>query len=1003
MESLAVFVLLAGCTGGGVDAPSPGGPGGGGGGSGNSGGSPASWGSQLLSVVSSIPSDRAVQVGLTPTLVVQFDGDLAAETLSFPDTQLRRAEDGQQVPIQRSVGSDRTEAEFTPNQPLAPATDYVLTLSPLTADQDGRVLDRTTELRFRTEDHAPPMVLGWQAASTPPRLGPDGGLTLHFDEELAPESVLPGTILLRGTDGRPIDVDLEVDGATVHCLPVRDVAGSAELVLSARGVEDRSGNRMETAWSASLQTASDQSGPTLLAVWPAQATDRPGPRAPVHARFDESLMGASPDGWFLARNPASGQRLPYKAFASRDGRTIHFLPTADIAPDTAVEIVPSADGLRATDASGNQGSLLPTLRFVVGHDRMAPRPQRIEPGADTSAFPAWGQLRIRFDDAMALDSIETAASALRDDEGCLVPLAPPELDPSGTELVLTPASALQADARYALHLPAGLDGLRDRSGNLLEASIDFSFRTHPRTSPPALISFPATGTTGVARNASLVLVCDEALVADEDALLVLRADGATVDGTWSPGPRADSIRFTPAGPWTAGTEHRVVIQPGPEGLRTTSGLYWSDAITHTFRTGYRDDLDAPAVEIQVAGVSGHHAEGRILAPAGYAITVADPAQGDPGFDPTACSLELLGPGGALLATAIAQDARATAAGLEFRVPIASPLPVGSITARATAADLSGNRSATTELRFEVVARSTEILPFETTQVVWVRTDLDRDGNGRNDFDDDLHRLGLVADGDPLGHNARLRAILIDGVLARTRELFGRDRNGAPMGPEPIPIRLSDREPLGVAHMQIACGGFDPEGPAGRRAGDASTGVLGRAWYDYRNATPNERNTSRDPGLGVFPAELWLFETRVHRDVYPSFVTSYAQLFLGLAPDLGGTPAGRHPLDAEALAPGFDPDTGSAPAAARYHAIFAAADAWATAIGTILAHEIGHSVGLTATGTDTAGLHGDASLHNVASSSRDVMATALGFDALTSLAFRFRPLNDAYLRQAVVLR
>ena len=84
-------------------------------------------------------------------------------------------------------------------------------------------------------------------------------------------------------------------------------------------------------------------------------------------------------------------------------------------------------------------------------------------------------------------------------------------------------------------------------------------------------------------------------------------------------------------------------------------------------------------------------------------------------------------------------------------------------------------------------------------------------------------------------------------------------------------------------------------------------------------------------------------------------------------------------------------------------MFAAADAWATAVGTILAHEIGHSVGLTATGADAAGLHGDASLHNVAASNRDVMAAALGFDALTALAFRFRPLNDAYLRQAVMLR
>ncbi len=983
-----------------MDLPSAGQGGGTGGGS---GGSPATFGSQVLSIVESSPVDRAVQVGLQPTLSVLFDADLAAETLDDPDTRLERAVDGALLPMRRTTGASRMEAIFTPGQPLEPATDYVLVLSPLTADVDGRVLDQRAELRFRTEDHQAPRVVRWEFESAAERLGPDAGVALHFDEELAPDSALSGTVVLRATDGRPVDATLEVDADVVRCTPIRDVAGAATLVLTVRGIEDRSGNRMDTAWSDALRTAPDAVGPRLLHTWPSTPGHRPGPRAPARAAFDESLAGPSPDTQFVARNTRTGQTLPYKAYPSQDGRTIHFSPTADIAPDTEVEIAPTADGLHAVDSSGNAGDPLPTLRFVVGDDRDAPRVQAMHPTTGSSEFPAWGQVRIRFDEAIAPDSLSISRTALRDDEGCLVALAPPHLEQAGTELVLTPAAPLHPDALYALQLPASVDGIRDLAGNAVETTITATFRTHPRATPPELLSFPSSGSTGVALDATLVLVCDEGLAIAPGDVDVLAPDGTAVAGSWSQGGRPRTLRFTPTSTWNAGTEHRIVVRSGPEGLRTQSGLYWPTDRTISFRTGYRNDLDPPAVQIQIAGVSGNHAAGRILAPAGYTVTVADPARGDPGFDPSACRLELLGPAGNLLATAIAEEARATAAGLEFRVPIASPLPEGAVTVRASSADLSGNRSPDTELRFEVAARDTEVLPFETTQVVWIRTDLDRDGNGRPDFDDDLHRLGLLAAGDPLGHNLRLRAILIDGVLARARELFGRDRNGAPLGPDSVPIRLSEREPRGVAHMQMACGGFDPEGPVGRRAGDASTGILGRAWFDYRNATPNERNTSLDPGLGVFPAELWLFETRVHRDVYPSFVTSYAQLFLGIAPDLGGTPAGDHPLDTEALAPGFDPATGSSPAAARFHAIFAAADAWATAVGTILAHEIGHSVGLTATGTDAAGLHGEASLHNVAARSRDVMATALGFDALTTLAFRFRPLNDAYLRQAVMLR
>ena len=43
--------------------------------------------------------------------------------------------------------------------------------------------------------------------------------------------------------------------------------------------------------------------------------------------------------------------------------------------------------------------------------------------------------------------------------------------------------------------------------------------------------------------------------------------------------------------------------------------------------------------------------------------------------------------------------------------------------------------------------------FERTQIVWVRFDLDRDGNGRADFEDDLYLLGFGTEGDPAGTNA----------------------------------------------------------------------------------------------------------------------------------------------------------------------------------------------------------------------------------------------------------
>ncbi|MHC5065256.1 MAG: hypothetical protein ACYTG5_14915 [Planctomycetota bacterium] len=166
---------------------------------------------------------------------------------------------------------------------------------------------------------------------------------------------------------------------------------------------------------------------------------------------------------------------------------------------------------------------------------------------------------------------------------------------------------------------------------------------------------------------------------------------------------------------------------------------------------------------------------------------------------------------------------------------------------------------------------------------------------------------------------------------------------------------------------------------------------------------NDLNIGKSPGVGVFPAELFLFETKVHIQVYPSFVTSFANRFLAICPPMGGTSAGVHALDSIVLDPDFDPAEGTPEQNARYLAVFLAADDWATAVGTILAHEVGHSVGLVAPGTGSTALHGDGSLHNSFSSSRDVMGAAVGYEALISLDFRMRDLNLAYLRQRVLLK
>ena len=81
----------------------------------------------------------------------------------------------------------------------------------------------------------------------------------------------------------------------------------------------------------------------------------------------------------------------------------------------------------------------------------------------------------------------------------------------------------------------------------------------------------------------------------------------------------------------------------------------------------------------------------------------------------------------------------------------------------------------------------------------------------------------------------------------------------------------------------------------------------------------------------------------------------------------------------------------------------ALDDWSAVIGTILTHEVGHAVGLTAPGPAPQGLFGNASLHNDGFAAAEVMAATVGYEAMITLNYAFRDLNLAYLRQRILLR
>ena len=285
-------------------------------------------------------------------------------------------------------------------------------------------------------------------------------------------------------------------------------------------------------------------------------------------------------------------------------------------------------------------------------------------------------------------------------------------------------------------------------------------------------------------------------------------------------------------------------------------------------------------------------------------------------------------------------------------------------------------------------------PIGAGQKVFYDFDQDRDGVGGNDFDEDLRAFGLGSTSFP-SLSAAVRSSVISRVLGGVRAFYGENADGTP-GPDPVTIAFSASPTTGAT--RICVGGEDPTGGV----------TFGLTPFDKNNAQTGTDTCAMSPNYGIFPREFLFFSGN------PNF----RGVFDPLMPSTGGVPVGESALDPIVLAQGFDPLTAPPDQAARWSVIDRAESTFAQFVATIVAHETGHTLGLTASGAAPGGLWGGSSgpglYHNVTTtggtpSTNWLMnaGSAFTYERIVGAAGealpRFRELNAAYLRNQLMLK
>jgi hypothetical protein len=223
-------------------------------------------------------------------------------------------------------------------------------------------------------------------------------------------------------------------------------------------------------------------------------------------------------------------------------------------------------------------------------------------------------------------------------------------------------------------------------------------------------------------------------------------------------------------------------------------------------------------------------------------------------------------------------------------------------------------------------------PLGELQVVFLN--FDRRSDGAQAFRSSLRLFGLSSEQNPALEQQVLDQLRVD-IVARAHGMYGRNPDGT-AGPDPVNILFTWFDPQ-TPHASLCIGGQHPSQPL----------ALGAAPLDLDNSEREQDECVYDQH-GVFPHamnHLWGFD--------PLF----QQIFWPLMPSRGGVAIGSDPLDAALLAPEFDPLEATPAELARRARMLDALDAFAQTIAVAAAHEVGHTLGLSAPGPAPGGLFG----------------------------------------------
>ncbi len=488
---------------------------------------------------------------------------------------------------------------FVPGQPLAPLAFAELFVSTGLRD----IADNTLQNPLHTS---------WRVAADPAESAPtiaafapsccnaqptDVEVSIRFSEPINPDTLDDTTVIVSDNShggALPATRVLDASGTLLRVIP--DAPWPIGILLQVSlttGIADLDGMPLAFLQSIFVETEdrTDEQGPALVAVSPADGIEGVGVNGEIRLRFDEPVNPLTVDASTVVLEGPDMTPVPCSISLGAADTEVTLLPHRPLVADSAHTV--RVDLVR--DLSGN--AVAPTLSSFTtasGPDVVPPSVVRVSPVDNVVDVARSAVAEVEFSEPIAALTFDATSLRLQDQttSGDIPSTLVVAADTRSALIV--PDAPLPAGHRIAVRAATSLE---DTSGNSLASSFFADFTVGFDTDevlPAVLGNDPLDAETDVPVNARIDVLFDEPmdLTSFEGDTVSLLGPGA------SPVPHSVTLRdglrrlvITPTNLLLPGATFEVTI----DGVRDLSGNALGSPWTFSFTTGTEGDFTRPVL------------------------------------------------------------------------------------------------------------------------------------------------------------------------------------------------------------------------------------------------------------------------------------------------------------------------------------------------------------------------------------------------------------------------